>query len=94
MVPSGSEMSLVFADRVLPSAGVPVMEREPVAPSSTLATLITKVSLTEALEPSVAVTFTEMEPTSPFRGVPLKVRVWELKLSQDGRAAPPARVAV
>ena len=38
MVPSGSEMSLVFADRVLPSAGVPVMEREPVAPSSTLAT--------------------------------------------------------
>ena len=62
--------------------------------SLVLATEITKVSLTAALELSVAVTLMEMEPTSPLRGVPEKVRVLALKLSQEGREVPSARVAV
>ena len=93
-MPSRSEMPEVSALSVAPSSPVPLMVSVPVASSSALVALIAKVSLTEALKPSVAVTFTEMEPTSPFSGVPLKVRVAVLKLSQDGRAVPLARVAV
>jgi hypothetical protein len=51
-------------------------------------------SLANAFEPSVAVTLTSMAPTSALVGVPLKVRVAVLKLSQLGSAAPLASVAV
>ena len=53
-----------------------------------------KVSLAEVKEPSVAVTLTEMVPTSALSGVPEKVPVAALKLSQEGRAAPVSRVAL
>ena len=42
----------------------------------------------------VAVTRTLRVPTSPAWGVPLNVRVVELKLSHDGRALPLLRVAL
>ena len=59
-----------------------------------LVTAILNVSKVEALEPSVAVTFTVIVPTSPFFGVPLKVRVPALKESQEGRLDPFERAAV
>ena len=62
--------------------------------SLVLATVSTKSSATEMPLPSVAVTFTLTRPTSPFAGVPEKVRVVALKLSQVGSAVPSARVAV
>src|SRR5436190_227354 len=55
---------------------------------------MTKMSDTEALEPSVAVTLTLMEPTLPLSGVPEKVRVKVLKLSQEGKGSALASVAV
>ena len=56
--------------------------------------VIEKVSETlwEAL--SVAVAITSMVPTSEFVGVPEKVCVAALKLSQEGRVAPLDREAV
>src|SRR5258706_197715 len=58
-----------------------------------LATLMSKMSEAEALDPSVAVTLIETAPTSSFSGVPLKVRVDGLKESHDGNTVPSARVA-
>ena len=43
---------------------------------------------------SIAVTRTPVFPTFAFAGVPLKVRVAALKLSQDGRAEPSERAAL
>jgi hypothetical protein len=53
----------------------------------------TKSSLTLAPAPSVAVTRTVTLPTSPFPGVPEKLRVVTSKLSQPGSAEPSASVA-
>ena len=53
-----------------------------------------KVSLMAALPLSVAVTFTAIVPTSPFNGVPLKVRVAALNASHDGNALPSESVAL
>ena len=64
-----------------------------VAASLVLETVIAKVSLAERF-PSEAETVTLIVPTSPLRGVPEKLRVAELKLSQLGRGDPSARVAV
>ena len=61
--------------------------------SLVLATTISKVSETEALEPSVAVTLTESVPTSPFAGAPENVRVAASNESQLGRAFPLGSVA-
>ena len=58
-----------------------------------LVTVILKVSETVA-EPSLAVTFTAMVPTSEFVGVPVKVRVEALKDNQEGREDPLDNVAV
>ena len=53
-----------------------------------------KVSATLALLLSVAVTLTATDPTSSFKGVPVKVCVVVLNESQDGSADPSAKVAV
>ena len=53
-----------------------------------------KVSATEALLVSFAVTLTAISPTFAFKGVPLNVRVLALKDSQDGKALPSESVAV
>ena len=52
-----------------------------VGASLVLVTMRLKVSETEALDPSVAVTLTPMVPTSELVGVPVKVRVeaWEAR---------------
>ena len=65
-----------------------------VGASLLLITVMRKSSLTVAPEPSVAVTRKSIAPTSAFSGVPLKVRVGALKLSQPGRTAPLLSVAV
>ena len=65
-----------------------------VGASLVLATVTVNSSLTEALLPSVAVTLTVIVPTSPLAGVPLKVRVAGLKLSQLGSALPFDSVAL
>jgi hypothetical protein len=59
-----------------------------------LATDTLKVLLTEVPAMSVAVTLRERLPTSPLRGVPLKVRVAALKLSQLGNAPKRDRASV
>ena len=59
----------------------------------TTGSAIAKLSDTEALLPSVAVTVMLMN-SSVTPGVPEKVRVAALKCSQSGSAAPPAWVAV
>ena len=64
-----------------------------VGSSLVLATVILKVSLTVAEEPSVAVTLTVIAPTLAFSGVPEKTRVEVLKLSHDGKAEPSLKVA-
>ena len=64
-----------------------------VGASLTFATVISNVSDTEALLPSVAVTLTEIVPTLLFAGVPLKVRVPASKLNQVGKLDPSERVA-
>ena len=51
------------------------------------------VLLAAALEPSVAVTRIDRLPTSPLAGVPLKLRVPGVKLSQVGSNVPSASVA-
>ena len=53
-----------------------------------------KVSETLALLLSVAVTLTATDPTSPFEGVPLKVRVLVSNDSQGGSVFPSSKVAV
>ena len=65
-----------------------------VGASLVLVTVRSKVSETEALDPSVAVTLTAMVPTSELVGVPVKVRVEALKESQEGREEPLERVVV
>ena len=57
-----------------------------VGASLVLATVRWKVSSTDAAVAVVAVTLTEIVPTSPFAGVPEKVRVAALKVSQAGSA--------
>ena len=52
-----------------------------------------KISLTLAPALSVAITLTSNLPTFPVLGVPLKVRVVELKFSQSGNLLPSAKVA-
>ena len=44
--------------------------------------------------PSVAVTVTSSDPTSPFSGVPLNVCVLASNVTQDGNALPLDNVAV
>ena len=63
------------------------------ARAATLLTTMSKLSDT-SLAPSVAVTFTVRLPTSFPPGVPEKVRVVALKLSQAGRAVPFCFVAL
>src|SRR4051812_9079819 len=55
-----------------------------------------RLNTSEALAPakSVPVTLTDTVPTSPFSGVPLKVRVAALKFSQVGNGSPLANVAL
>ena len=55
-----------------------------VGASFTFVTVSTKESLAVALLPSFAVTVIVSAPTSALTGVPLKVRVAALKLSQLG----------
>ena len=64
-----------------------------VGASLVLVTVRLKVSETVA-DPSLAVTFTAMVPTSEFVGVPEKVRVEALKESHEGREDPLDNVAV
>ena len=60
-----------------------------------LPTVMVKVSLARRLPLSVAVTVTFKVPaTVPDGGVPLKVWVEALKLSQLGSAPPPSKVAL
>ena len=65
-----------------------------VGASLVLVTVRLKVSDTEALDPSVAVTLTAMVPTSELVGVPVKVRVEALKDNQEGSDDPLDKVAV
>ena len=51
-------------------------------------------SLTEPPLPSLAVTFTATVPTSAVAGMPEKVRVVAVKVSQVGSALPSAFVAM
>src|SRR5205085_2613972 len=55
-----------------------------------LRTVSVNVSLTLALLLSVIVTLTDNVPTSEFNGVPEKVRVAPVNVSQDGNALPSA----
>ena len=55
---------------------------------------MSKVSLMVPLLPSFAVTFTETVPTSAACGVPEKVRLPAVKVSQVGRAVSSGLVAV
>src|SRR5688500_10751734 len=64
-----------------------------VGASFVLATVIVNVSLADPPLPSDAVIRTLTAPTSPFAGVPLKVRVAALNDSHAGSADPSARVA-
>jgi len=64
-----------------------------VGASLMFSTVSANVLLMLAPAASVAVTLTEIVPTSPFAGVPVKVRVVASKLSQAGRALPFASVA-
>ena len=64
-----------------------------VGASFVLVTVILKVSETVA-EPSLAVTFTAMVPTSELVGVPEKVRVEALNESHEGRDDPLDNVEV
>ena len=59
-----------------------------------LVVVMLKVSETEPLALSVAVTLTAIVPTSEFVGVPVRVRVEALKDSQDGSDDSLERVAV
>ena len=56
-------------------------------------TSMSKVSLTVAV-PSLAVTLTDSVPRSAVSGVPEKVRVAAVKVSQEGRAESSDLVAV
>ena len=57
--------------------------------------LMSKVSLTDALLPSVAVTFTDsVVPALACGGLPENVRVEGVQASHDGSAEPSASVAV
>ncbi|MGY3365250.1 hypothetical protein ACVWZL_002375 [Bradyrhizobium sp. GM2.4] len=56
-------------------------------------TTILNISLAERLPRSAAVAFTLTVPTSADVGVPLKVRVDALKVSQAGSGEPSAAVA-
>ena len=62
--------------------------------SLTALTTMSKVSLTLPPLPSLAITSMLNVPASALPGVPLKVRVAVSKLSQAGRAPPPASCAV
>ena len=64
-----------------------------VGASLTFSTVIVKISLTVAPALSVAVTLTFKFPTLSLVGVPLKVRVVELKVNQLGKALPFSNVA-
>ena len=64
-----------------------------VGASLVLLTVSSKVSLTVPPLPSSAVTAILKIPTSSLVGVPLKVAVLALKLSQLGKGEPSARVA-
>ncbi len=75
------------------AAGVSGIEVTTVGASLVLATVKLKVSLTEAPALSVAVTCTEIVPTSLLVGVPVKVRVAALNVSHEGKGVPPANVA-
>lgn len=66
---------------------VPKMSALP--PPTTISNVSDAVSL-----PSLAVTTTDNVPVSPAPGVPEKVRVVPLKLSQAGRLPPPSSLAV
>ena len=66
----------------------------PVGASAVLLTVILKVSVMAARPLSVAVTITSIAPTSPFKGVPLKVLEAALNDNQDGSVLPSERVAV
>ena len=61
--------------------------------SAVLLTVILNESVMAALPLSVAVTFTSIAPTSPFKGVPLKVLEAALKDNQDGSVLPSEIVA-
>ncbi|MNN77912.1 hypothetical protein D3C81_1944170 [compost metagenome] len=64
-----------------------------VGASLVLATL--RVKRTSAVAPpSLTRTRTSIAPTSPFAGVPLKVRVAGSNVSQAGNGSPLARVAL
>ena len=62
--------------------------------SLTLDTVTLNSSNAEAPTTSIAVTLTLSVPTSPFTGVPLKVPVLALKLSQLGNTVPSDSVAL
>ena len=82
-VPPAAFSSTVFADSAM-SVGA----------SLVLVTVSVKLSSTDRLPRSAALTLTLIVPTSPLAGVPLKVRVAALKLSQVGSALPSASVAL
>ena len=76
------------------SVAAPVTAPETTGASLVLATVSVNADATVAPARSVATTFNDTAPTSPFSGVPLKVRVAGLNVSHDGNAAPLANVAV
>ena len=76
-----------------PGPGVAVKPVGAARDAAFVMTMIPKLSET-SLAPSVAVTFTVRRPTSLPSGVPEKVRVVALKLSQAGRAVPFCFVAL
>ena len=78
----------------VPEVGVFAVRVILLGASLVLATAMEKVSLMATPAASVAVICTLMEPTSAFNGVPLKVWVEVLKLSQVGREEPSLKVAV
>jgi len=76
---------------------VPVKVSRAAVPLMVLMVLLTvslKISLTLAPELSLAVILTSIAPTLLLPGVPLKVRVVALKVSQLGKGFPLLRVAV
>ena len=76
------------------SATLELLRLMAVGASLVLATVRMKLSVTLALEPSLAVTVMLRAPTSALSGVPEKVRVKALKLSQAGRGLPLSSLAL
>ena len=83
----------VSDNKTAPSVICPVTSIARITGAFVFITLISNVSDTVRPKESRAVTVILIFPSSPLEGVPEKVRVDVLKVSQEGRGSPPSSVA-